>query len=30
MMQNLGHGDVKTTQNYISILDGSTRAAVCV
>jgi len=28
--QNLGHADVKTTQNYIGVLDGSTRAPVSV
>ncbi|MBZ0291302.1 MAG: tyrosine-type recombinase/integrase [Anaerolineae bacterium] len=28
--QNLGHADVKTTQDYIGILDGSTRAPVSV
>jgi site-specific recombinase XerD len=28
--QNLGHADVKTTQTYIGILDGSTRAPVSV
>jgi site-specific recombinase XerD len=28
--QNLGHVDVKTTQDYIGILDGSTRAPVSV
>ena len=28
--QNLGHGDVKTTQDYIGVLDGSTRAPVSV
>jgi site-specific recombinase XerD len=28
--QNLGHIDVKTTQDYIGILDGSTRAPVSV
>ena len=28
--QNLGHADVKTTQDYIGILDGSSRAPVSV
>lgn len=28
--QNLGHVDVKTTQDYIGVLDGSTRAPVSV
>lgn len=28
--QNLGHADVKTTQDYIGVLDGSTRAPVSV
>ncbi|GAB5494335.1 MAG: hypothetical protein Phog2KO_45500 [Phototrophicaceae bacterium] len=28
--QNLGHADMKTTQDYIGILDGSTRAPVSV
>lgn len=28
--QNLGHSDVKTTQAYIGVLDGSTRAPVSV
>ncbi len=28
--QNLGHADVKTTQDYIGILDGPTRAPVSV
>ncbi|MCD4686680.1 MAG: site-specific integrase [Anaerolineae bacterium] len=28
--QNLGHADVKTTQAYIGVLDGSTRAPVSV
>ena len=28
--QNLGHVDVKTTQSYIGVLDGSTRAPVSV
>ena len=28
--QNLGHVDVKTTQAYIGVLDGSTRAPVRV
>jgi site-specific recombinase XerD len=28
--QNLGHTDVKTTQDYIGVLDGSTRAPVSV
>lgn len=28
--QNLGHVDVKTTQDYIGALDGSTRAPVSV
>ena len=28
--QNLGHSDVKTTQDYIGVLDGSTRAPVSV
>lgn len=28
--QNLGHADVKTTQDYIGILDGSTRTPVSV
>jgi site-specific recombinase XerD len=28
--QNLGHVDVKTTQDYIGILDGSTRAPISV
>ena len=28
--QNLGHVDVKTTQAYIGVLDGSTRAPVSV
>jgi len=28
--QNLGHVDVKTTQDYIGVLDGSTRAPISV
>ena len=28
--QNLGHTDVKTTQDYIGVLDGSTRAPVSI
>ena len=28
--QNLGHVDVKTTQDYIGVLDGATRAPVSV
>jgi site-specific recombinase XerD len=28
--QNLGHADVKTTQDYIGVLDGSSRAPVSV
>lgn len=28
--QNLGHSDVKTTQTYIGVLDGATRAPVSV
>lgn len=28
--QNLGHADVKTTQDYMGVLDGSTRAPVSV
>ena len=28
--QNLGHFDAKTTQAYIGVLDGSTRAPVSV
>ena len=30
IQQNLGHADVKTTQVYIGVLDGSTRAPVSV
>jgi site-specific recombinase XerD len=28
ILQNLGHADVKTTRDYIGVLDGSTRAPV--
>ena len=28
--QNLGHVDVKTTQDYIAVLDGATRAPVSI
>ncbi|MBZ0294246.1 MAG: tyrosine-type recombinase/integrase [Anaerolineae bacterium] len=28
--QNLGHAEVKTTQDYVGVLDGSTRAPVSV
>ena len=30
LWQNLGHADVKTTQDYIGVLGGSTRAPVSV
>lgn len=28
--QNLGHADIKTTQDYIGVLDGATRALVSI